>query len=66
MILKIRINPTSCQELSVYLGHPVKEWTRYPEGDMDIDLDLASLTDTEKKTALAKLSLLGKRLIEGA
>ena len=66
MILSTKNHPVTGEELSTYLGYTVLKWVKRPDGSMVVELDVASLTDAEKKVVLGKLSLLGKRVIEAA
>ena len=47
MILKFRHNPTTCEELSVLLGYPVKSWSTFPGRGMIVDLDVDTLNPAQ-------------------
>ena len=63
MIIKARKNPTTCEELSTYLGYPVRSWKTHPDGSFELDIDLPSLTSIEKKALKRKLLLMPLHLV---
>lgn len=58
MKITAKKNPTTCDELSVYLGYPVLEWIQHPDDSFEIDLDVVSLTTAQRKALRKKLLLL--------
>lgn len=65
MRIKAKKNPATCKELSDYIGYPVNEWTQYPDGSMEVDIEVASLTAGERKALIKKLEQSQIHLVEG-
>jgi len=64
MRIKVKRNPRTCIELSDFIGYPVKEWTLYPDGSMEVDLDVESLTPGQKLVVINKLKEALTHLVE--
>lgn len=64
MKIYVRKNPRSCEELSEFIGYPVREWIRHPDGRMEIDID-AELNPGEKLLLIGKLEQAQIHLVEG-
>jgi len=63
MKIKVKKNPTTCVELSAFIGYPVKEWIRNPDGSMEVDIGADSLSDKEMKELMKKLEALQTHLV---
>ena len=65
-ILRAHRNPVNCEELSVYLGYPVRSWTKFDDGSWELDIDLPPLTPLQRQVLKRKLVLLPLQIeIEG-
>ena len=63
MIIKVKKNPTTCGELADFIGYPVKSWTRFPDGGMEIDVD-AELNPGQKLALIKKLGEIESHLVD--
>lgn len=64
MKLKVRKSPKNTIELSELLGIQVTKWTIHPNGSMEFDLDVASLSSEDKQAAIDKLVTAQISLVE--
>ena len=64
MKFSVKKNPSTCEELSDFIGFTVNRWTKYPDGSMELDLAVDSLTPGEKVILINRLEQAGTHLVE--